>query len=312
MDGENGNPRAGRQGTGRSLREAREGMGLSLQEVEQRTRIRTRYLGALEREEFDVLPAVYVLGSLKTYADFLGLDGAALSRQLKADLVEPEESETPAQIAAGRDEDAGHRAGPAWAVGFYHLFVGMGVILISILAMMTLVAAVARGGESPVSQLDEPSTPEAPSEIALAGNVGDRAVPQPRRANDAPNDEPNAKDVKASEKGGKRREGRARGAHERRGRRRTGQRRGAGPHLRGRGVRPHIAIVPPGGLRRFGPGGREYRTLIGPPEFGGTPTPPPGGAPAPASAPPSPRRTANPLLPPPNPGVAWNRRARGR
>ncbi len=61
---------------GRSLERARTERGLSLWQVEEATKIRVRYLRDLERENFDVLPAVYVLGSLKTYADYLELNGS--------------------------------------------------------------------------------------------------------------------------------------------------------------------------------------------------------------------------------------------
>jgi cytoskeleton protein RodZ len=58
--------------------------GLSLKDVEQATKIRTRYLQGLEREDPTVLPdPVYARGFLKTYANFLGLDGERLSRELK-------------------------------------------------------------------------------------------------------------------------------------------------------------------------------------------------------------------------------------
>src|SRR5213078_1934958 len=61
---------------GNSLREARHRQQLELSEVEQATKIRARYLRALEEEAFDVLPAqTYVKGFLRTYADWLGLDG---------------------------------------------------------------------------------------------------------------------------------------------------------------------------------------------------------------------------------------------
>jgi hypothetical protein len=61
---------------GSSLREARSRQKLELSQVERDTRIRARYLAALEDERFDVLPApAYVKGFLRTYADFLGLDG---------------------------------------------------------------------------------------------------------------------------------------------------------------------------------------------------------------------------------------------
>jgi cytoskeleton protein RodZ len=70
---------------GRILEQKRKEKGLSLEEVEQATKIRKRYLDGLEREDYAVLPAgVYAQGFLKTYANYLGLDGEDLSRQLKS------------------------------------------------------------------------------------------------------------------------------------------------------------------------------------------------------------------------------------
>jgi cytoskeletal protein RodZ len=70
---------------GRILEEQRKERGLSLEEVEQATKIRKRYLTGLEREDYTILPdAVYARGFLKTYANYLGLDGEALSQQLKS------------------------------------------------------------------------------------------------------------------------------------------------------------------------------------------------------------------------------------
>jgi cytoskeleton protein RodZ len=61
---------------GNSLREARVRQHLELTEIELATKIRARYLRALEEETFDALPAqTYVKGFLRTYADYLGLDG---------------------------------------------------------------------------------------------------------------------------------------------------------------------------------------------------------------------------------------------
>jgi hypothetical protein len=61
---------------GSSLREARMRKGLELVDLEADTKIRGRYLRALEDEEFHVLPGdSYVKGFLRTYADRLGLDG---------------------------------------------------------------------------------------------------------------------------------------------------------------------------------------------------------------------------------------------
>jgi hypothetical protein len=61
---------------GNSLREARLRQGLDFPELEQSTKIRGKYLRALEQEEFEQLPGpTYVKGFLRSYAEYLGLDG---------------------------------------------------------------------------------------------------------------------------------------------------------------------------------------------------------------------------------------------
>jgi cytoskeleton protein RodZ len=73
-----------RREIGRLLEHKRKERGLSLEEVEQATKIRKRYLIGLEREDYAILPdAVYARGFLKTYANYLGLDGEAFSQRLK-------------------------------------------------------------------------------------------------------------------------------------------------------------------------------------------------------------------------------------
>jgi hypothetical protein len=61
---------------GSSLREARERRRLGFAEAEQATKIRAKYLRALEDEQFDQLPSgTYIKGFLRAYAEYLGLDG---------------------------------------------------------------------------------------------------------------------------------------------------------------------------------------------------------------------------------------------
>jgi cytoskeletal protein RodZ len=61
---------------GYSLRAARERQGIGLPEAELATKIRAKYIRALEEEDFETLPAdTYARGFLRTYADYLGLDG---------------------------------------------------------------------------------------------------------------------------------------------------------------------------------------------------------------------------------------------
>ena len=61
---------------GNSLREARLRQSLDFPEAEHGTKIRAKYLRALEEERFEVLPShTYVKGFLRSYAEYLGLDG---------------------------------------------------------------------------------------------------------------------------------------------------------------------------------------------------------------------------------------------
>jgi cytoskeletal protein RodZ len=61
---------------GNSLRDARLRQGLELADLELQTKIRAKYLKAIEEEQFELLPGdTYVKGFLRTYAERLGLDG---------------------------------------------------------------------------------------------------------------------------------------------------------------------------------------------------------------------------------------------
>lgn len=69
-------------GIGERLRNARLARGLSLEDVEAATRIRRRFLEALEAEAFDELPGpVYVRGFLRVYSTYLGLPPEELMEQ---------------------------------------------------------------------------------------------------------------------------------------------------------------------------------------------------------------------------------------
>jgi cytoskeleton protein RodZ len=60
---------------GSSLQQARVRQKLTLADAERATRIRGRYLEALEDERFELLPEpAYAKGFLRTYAEFLGLE----------------------------------------------------------------------------------------------------------------------------------------------------------------------------------------------------------------------------------------------
>jgi cytoskeleton protein RodZ len=71
---------------GNKLREARIRRKLSLAEVEDKTKIRARYLQAIENEEWDQLPEdTYARAFIRTYGRFLGLDGDRLAEDQRRD-----------------------------------------------------------------------------------------------------------------------------------------------------------------------------------------------------------------------------------
>lgn len=71
-------------GFGIGLAEARHAQGLELRDAERETRIRARYLAALEDEEFDLLPGdAWGLVFLRTYAAYLGLDPTGYAEEYR-------------------------------------------------------------------------------------------------------------------------------------------------------------------------------------------------------------------------------------
>lgn len=69
---------------GATLREARMRASMDITELEAQTKIRAKYLRALENEEWETLPGpTYVKTFLRTYAEALGLDARVLVEEYK-------------------------------------------------------------------------------------------------------------------------------------------------------------------------------------------------------------------------------------
>jgi hypothetical protein len=88
---------------GSSLREARELQKLELSRIERDTRIRAKFLQALEDEQFDRMPApAYARGFLRTYADYLGLDAQQFVDEYNAHFAPAEEPQAAAPVRIRR------------------------------------------------------------------------------------------------------------------------------------------------------------------------------------------------------------------
>ncbi|MDD5259748.1 MAG: helix-turn-helix transcriptional regulator [bacterium] len=78
---------------GTTLSEARKQKKVSLKKIAQEIKISSRYLQALEAETYDIFPAeVYLKGFLRSYAQYLGLDGEEMVRAYNRQHGQPTES----------------------------------------------------------------------------------------------------------------------------------------------------------------------------------------------------------------------------
>jgi helix-turn-helix protein len=158
---------------GNSLREARVRQGLDFPQVELATKIRSKYLRALEDEHFTVLPAQpYVKGFLRAYAEFLGLDG-----QLYVDEYSSR------YVAEGYDDPSPRRVSPARRHdrGLERKVVLLALAGIAALAALVIVAWKFGGSSSPTpSILPQQSATRAPSDLQLTG-VGRGSYVEVRR-----------------------------------------------------------------------------------------------------------------------------------
>jgi cytoskeleton protein RodZ len=123
---------------GSTLREARMRARIDISEVEARTKIRAKYLRAIENEEWDLLPGpVYVKSFLRTYGEFLGLDTRALIDEYKRRYERPADQDLRPISSLGRERERRRRRprfGPAAAVVLVLLAVGVALFFVGSLS----------------------------------------------------------------------------------------------------------------------------------------------------------------------------------
>ena len=127
------------------LKQARQRAGLEISAVEEATKIRTRYLRALEAEEWDALPGdVYTKSFLRTYAQLLGLDAEALVDEFRRSREDPRGvAYYPITEPMLRTRRRADQTGRDWAPG---RGLAIGVVIV-ILLVVVLVLGVT--GDSP-------------------------------------------------------------------------------------------------------------------------------------------------------------------
>ena len=117
---------------------------IDVSEIESQTKIRAKYLRALENEEWDLLPGpTYVKSFLRTYAQALGLDARMLVDEYRAYYEHPSEhDQLPISPPSRRlrQPPPPRRLGPGWVIG--------GIVTLIVVALVAIGVASGGGGGS--------------------------------------------------------------------------------------------------------------------------------------------------------------------
>jgi helix-turn-helix protein/uncharacterized protein DUF4115 len=127
------------EGVGKALREARIRRKVELSEVEEATKIRGRFLRALESEEWEQLPGdAYARAFIRTYASFLGLDGEEMAERQRrlSGTMRPSESLPQAEPVRTAASDPSRRRGLGTALA----------ILLAVGSVAAIALAITGGG----------------------------------------------------------------------------------------------------------------------------------------------------------------------
>ena len=124
----------------------RKSLGLSLKEIENATKIRTRYLQAIEDDNFDIIPGgAYVKGFIRTYASFLKIDSGLFIKEYEEEYGEPLRYEKEKYIDV-REIDVFKRRRL--------------ILLFSVVGVILLVLAVVWGGRALNKKIQAPKQEE--------------------------------------------------------------------------------------------------------------------------------------------------------
>ena len=155
---------------GETLREARMRRRIDMAEVESATKIRAKYLRALESEEWELLPGpTFVKTFLRTYAEYLELDARLLVEEYKQRFERPAGMDiTPLNL---RQQRRRRRVAPRLGPGI--------VVVLGVLAVLGALYALGRSGDDPGSET--PTRVETPAPSPQGAGDGDRDRRRERR-----------------------------------------------------------------------------------------------------------------------------------
>ena len=141
------------ESVGQDLRKAREQKGEELEHISRLLKIRRDYLALIEEDNADALPGkAYAIGFVRSYANYLGLDGEDYVDRLKAEIAGRGENKEPQTSAPPPDYSKWLRG--EWVVG--------GLLVVALLyAGYYLIVSATQLSEQPVKPVPERLAAEA-------------------------------------------------------------------------------------------------------------------------------------------------------
>jgi cytoskeleton protein RodZ len=138
---------------GERLREARMRQKIDIAEVESATKIRAKYLRALENEEFGLLPGTtFVKTFMRTYAEYLGLDAQLLIEEYRVDYEPRGEGEMQPMVSRPARRRQEERRRPRASRGPPGPGTTIVVVLVVVLAILAILGLTSDGGKKPSDQ----------------------------------------------------------------------------------------------------------------------------------------------------------------
>jgi cytoskeletal protein RodZ len=152
---------------GERLREARMRQNIDIAEVEAETKIRAKYLRALENEEFALLPGTtFVKTFMRTYAEYLGLDAQLLIEEYRVDYEPRGEAELQPYVPPSRRREERRRQrpprGPPGPGTALLVVVGVVLVIFVILGVTAGSENAGNGGPTEPTSAGKTATTTAP------------------------------------------------------------------------------------------------------------------------------------------------------
>jgi len=202
---------------GEELREKREKRGISLAEISEATRIGTRFLKAIETDNFSILPGgIFTRSFIRAYAKHVGMNEddaiglylqqvAGSSTEQPGASHQPSTEQTPAEPTrrpatppklvlqkpaplperSRRFEPVTFRQSPS-RTSWPTIVIGAGIVVFIVIIVIALVKQLNQGAGNAESQATStPQKPAAPKETAQPGSQA-ASQPGPRSAESAP------------------------------------------------------------------------------------------------------------------------------